>query len=167
MKSRLSVQPLQPRGGIQIYPAPSTAAQERRISLSLFQQCLLVRSRLSRDPTFARYLEKVVLSPLHNPRDPVNHLWDFFCLGISLCHLYNCVPGTPHLPMTVSTDVSMLDATPDSEGAKKHAIMTFAMHVRSLDPEWDHLMVTDIVNDRVSLDGFMKVSHLVFMASLA
>jgi cell division control protein 24 len=151
---------LETRSGVQIYPSPVDAALQRRSSLSIFQQCSRIRSCLLSDPTFARYLDYCAERPEFDPSDAVSHIWDCFALGISLCYLYNCLANhsSPALvPLTVSTDLSMLQASAESNRVKKHAIYLFAIEVRKLNPEWASLTVSDLMNDRVSLDGFMKV----------
>jgi cell division control protein 24 len=155
--------PLELRSGIQVYPPPQQASLERRSSLSVFQLCHSVRSRLLGNPAFARYLHSCAQSPIFDPSDPVNHLWDCFCLGISLCYLYNTVSARSSIiPLTVGTDLSMLEAAADQDRAKKVAIVNFAMRARDLNPAWTTLTVTDLVNNRVSLDGFLKVRCVAF-----
>jgi hypothetical protein len=60
--------------------------------------------------------------------------------------------------LPVSTEPSKLDAASDIEAVKHDALATFVRHVAVLEPEWRDLSVTDIVNDRVELDGFIKVT---------
>jgi hypothetical protein len=161
---------LEPKSGVQVFPAPAQEALAAKTDLSIYQRCTSVRHRLANDPTFARFLSFVAETSTADLSDPVNHLWDCFSLGISLCYLYNCAvltaPVSPGLaPITVGADLSILRAANDSERRQKHAVMLFCMEVSKLNPTWDNLIVTDLINNRVSLDGFLKVP-LLFHFSL-
>jgi cell division control protein 24 len=152
---------LEPRSGVQVYPPPGQAAANRRLNLSLFQYCSLVRSRLERDHVFSRFLNQVASEPNFDSSDPVSHLWDCFCVGLPLCYLYNRVIGTlprRHAPLDVDREQTITQSLLEAERAKTEAVAMFCMGVTELNPEWS-LGVSDIVNDRVSLDGFMKVKH--------
>jgi cell division control protein 24 len=122
-------------------------------STSLYQQCSSLRSRLMRIPGFSNFF---ILSSqsgsLRQSTDPVTQLWDCFSLGISLCFLYELLPGRAN-PPTVKTDPSVFDVS--NERAKKHAIAVFVMNIKNLD-NCEQFTVTDLW-ERHSTDGLVKV----------
>jgi cell division control protein 24 len=122
-------------------------------STSLYQQCSSLRARLMRIPGFSNFF---ILSSqsgsLRQSTDPVTQLWDCFSLGISLCFLYELLPGRTN-PSTVKTDPSVFDVS--NERAKKHAIAVFVMNIKNLD-NCEQFTVTDLW-ERHSTDGLVKV----------
>ncbi|KAG2361355.1 hypothetical protein BDR07DRAFT_1287433 [Suillus spraguei] len=126
-------------------------------STSLYQQCSALRTRLMRIPGFSNFF---ILSSqsgsLRQSTDPVTQLWDCFSLGISLCFLYELLPGRTS-PPTVKTDPSVFDVS--NERAKKHAIAVFVMNIKNLD-NCEQFTVTDLW-ERHSTDGLVKVVSTV------
>ncbi|KAG2079086.1 hypothetical protein BDR04DRAFT_1124128 [Suillus decipiens] len=126
-------------------------------STSLYQQCSALRTRLMRIPGFSNFF---ILSSqsgsLRQSTDPVTQLWDCFSLGISLCFLYELLPGRTN-PPTVKTDPSVFDVS--NERAKKHAIAVFVMNIKNLD-NCEQFTVTDLW-ERHSTDGLVKVVSTV------
>ncbi|KAG1807666.1 uncharacterized protein BJ212DRAFT_1437005 [Suillus subaureus] len=126
-------------------------------STSLYQQCSSLRTRLMRIPGFSNFF---ILSSqsgsLRQSTDPVTQLWDCFSLGISLCFLYELLPGRT-TPPTVKTDPSVFDVS--NERAKKHAIAVFVMNIKNLD-NCEQFTVTDLW-ERHSTDGLVKVVSTV------
>ncbi|KAG0703246.1 hypothetical protein DFH29DRAFT_829393 [Suillus ampliporus] len=126
-------------------------------STSLYQQCSSLRTRLMRIPRFSDFF---ILSSqsgsLRQSTDPVTQLWDCFSLGISLCFLYELLPGRTN-PPTVKTDPSIFDVS--NERAKKHAIAVFVMNIKNLD-NCEQFTVTDLW-ERHSTDGLVKVVSTV------
>ncbi|KAG1742924.1 hypothetical protein EDB19DRAFT_1850350 [Suillus lakei] len=126
-------------------------------STSLYQQCSSLRTRLMRIPGFSNFF---ILSSqsgsLRQSTDPVTQLWDCFSLGISLCFLYELLPGRTN-PPTVKTDPSVFDVS--NERAKKHAIAVFVMNIKNLD-NCEQFTVTDLW-ERHSTDGLVKVVSTV------
>ncbi|OAX44139.1 hypothetical protein K503DRAFT_545306 [Rhizopogon vinicolor AM-OR11-026] len=126
-------------------------------STSLYQQCSSLRSRLMRIPDFSNFF---ILSSqsgsLRQSTDPVTQLWDCFSLGISLCFLYELLPGRTN-PPTVKTDPAVFDVS--NERAKKHAIAVFVMNIKNLD-NCEQFTVTDLW-ERHSTDGLVKVVNTV------
>jgi cell division control protein 24 len=140
-------------------PVANNTLLNKAASESLYQQCSRLRSRLWTIPQFPEYFR--LSSSAGNARlstDPVTQLWDCLALGVPLCYLYNLLPSPPSVPIAVETDPAQIDVNNDKE--KKRAIILFAMQVRVIDPTLDVFKVTDLVNDRSSTDGFVKVRGL-------
>lgn len=126
-------------------------------STSLYQQCSALRTRLMRIPGFSDFFTLSSQSgSLRQSTDPVTQLWDCFSLGISLCFLYELLPGRTN-PPTVKTDPSVFDVS--NERAKKHAIAVFVMNIKNLD-NCEQFTVTDLW-ERHSTDGLVKVVSTV------
>ncbi|KIL62552.1 hypothetical protein M378DRAFT_165578 [Amanita muscaria Koide BX008] len=133
-------------------------------STSLYQQCSQLRSRLLRIKGFDYYFSLASSPDSRQSTDPVNHIWDLFTLGVSLCYIADLLPADQGFTKINNStfDPDQYEANPDR--AKKRAIVHFAMHIKSkisaAIPGCETFTVTDLW-DRNSTDGLVKVVRTV------
>jgi cell division control protein 24 len=140
-------------------PVANNTLLNKAASESLYQQCSRLRTRLWMIPHYADYF-RLSSSPANARQsiDPVTQLWDCLALGAPLCYLYNLLPPALYDPIEVETNPALLDINDEKE--KKKAIYRFAIQVHKLDSSLEPFKVTDLINDRSSTDGFVKVCLL-------
>lgn len=138
-----------------------TTTSSRQPAYSFYQECYHLRAKLLQVSGFAQFLpsQPTASDAMQQVSNPVVQLWDCFSLGVSLCYLCNLLPSS-NRPLHVSED-PILD-----EKSKKRAIAAFVMCAGRIDPRWERLTVSDLWNDRSSLDGFMKVSAMPMLRIL-
>ena len=129
-------------------------------SVSLYQQCSELRTRLLRIKGFEYYFSLVSsFTDPDQPSDPVTHIWDVLSLGVSLCYLADMLSDDLGFP---KINCSMLrpQTYKNPDRAKKHAIALFAMQIKdnisTAIPGCELFTVTDLW-DRNSMDGLVKV----------
>ena len=129
----------------------------RFFSLSLYQQCIELETRLLRIRGFSSFLN--IVSPSSNKSlsaDPVSKLWDCFASGVPLCFIFNLLPTV--------TRIGNIKAHEDNASAgdirsSMRAVMYFVNAIRGTDLI-DHLedfQVSDLMV-RKGTDGLAKVS---------
>jgi hypothetical protein len=146
MRISEDVPKLTPASGVQVYPH---APAKLTTPTSLYHECAALITALSSIPTFRRFLDAV-----HAP-DPVNHLWSCFALGAPLVHLYSLITNSKRIAPDL--DVYTLDELMADTKAQKFGVASFSIALGNLGPRWEGFLVSDLWNDRTSLDGFIKV----------
>ena len=123
-------------------------------SISLYQQCSQLRTRLLRVHDFSPYFA-VGGREQRTSIDPVTQLWDCFALGVPLCFLHNLLPGVNPIN-NIDLDPESVDPTNDK--LAKKAILFFVMAFSKTDiyDQADQFHATELL-DRSSTDGFVKV----------
>lgn len=125
----------------------------------LYQRCSTLRSRLLRLPNFADYF--AAASPPESSRrstDPVTQMWDLLALGVPLVHLWNHL-GPPYDPIPVESDFEVRSNL--SIQTRKRMIALFCMQAQRKFEKCDKWTVTELLSDRSTTDGFVKVIHTV------
>jgi hypothetical protein len=80
-------------------------------------------------------------------------MWDCLALGIPLAHLWNLLPGCTPIP--IDTDVSKLGNL--NMTLQKRAIALFCIRVQADLRGCEPFTVTELLSDRATTDGFVKV----------
>ncbi|KAJ6499333.1 hypothetical protein C8R45DRAFT_898338 [Mycena sanguinolenta] len=133
-------------------------------SVSLYQRCSALRARLMQIRGFPYYFS--LASPDNRQStDPVTQLWDLFSLGIPLCYVFDQLPDDQGFNKINHSEFNQETYDNNPERAKKHAIVLFAMQIRSDKvtqniPGCELFTVTDLY-DRNSTDGLVKVVETV------
>lgn len=150
--------------GLQIdTPVANNTVLNKAAGISLYQECVQLRTKLMRIRGFGKYFALVSGPDSRQSTDPVTQLWDLFSHGIPLCYIFD--------QLELETKINNSDFNPDTfeanpDRAKKHAIAMFAMQVRSSlssspnYPGCETFTVTDLW-DRSSTDGLVKVIRTV------
>lgn len=155
--------------GLQIdTPNSTNNILNKTASISLYQQCSSLRSRLMRIRGFPHYFVLASSSDSRQSTDPVTQLWDLFSLGIPLCYIFDQLPAEAGFKkINHSTfNQELFDAKPDH--TKKRAIALFAMQINAeitqVIPGCETFTVTDLWN-RNSTDGLVKVCSALLLRS--
>jgi cell division control protein 24 len=119
-------------------------------SSPVYYFCTSLRSRLLSIPDFSHFFELV--SPNEVSVNPVTQLWDIFCLGTSLCFIYNLLPS-PYPHIDIDTGAQKTD-----EHTAKFAIARFAVHIKQTFRACDPFTFYELLN-RNSTDGLVKVGY--------
>jgi len=130
-------------------------------STGIYQQSVLLRSRLQRLPPFSQFLEFSQSGPRAN-RDVVQQLWETFALGKPLCVLFNL---QERLPLGLRI-VEYADEEVDPDPLRKErqrAIALFIMGANQLKNAgwWEKdaplFSISELVGDAMDTNGFVKV----------
>ncbi|TIC01172.1 hypothetical protein E3Q18_00829 [Wallemia mellicola] len=119
---------------------------------SVYQRCLLLRSRLLRVEGFSMFLDSV------HSTNCVNLLWECFKLGNSLCHLFNQLGLEQQLEVSDNYDIN-------KQSICKKGVARFIISCKLLGDTttgWtsdDLFTVTDLYKQDTS--GFIRVLHTV------
>jgi hypothetical protein len=147
-----------PKSGVQVYPT-RTNTRTLSATASFFHRCETLHNILLRISSFRPYIEAAV-HPDFPPNDHVNLLWTCFAQGLSLIHLHDLIPGID--PLGRGFNESALEKWLEDSKLQQHAVAMFSMALPQLEPKLSSFKVTDLWNDRSSLDGFMKVRAYFF-----
>ncbi|KAH6888856.1 Dbl homology domain-containing protein [Coprinopsis sp. MPI-PUGE-AT-0042] len=132
--------------------------------MSLYHACSSLRAQLFRIRGFQTYVEtlKAENGGIQSS-DPVTHLWDLFSLGISLCYIFDLLPGS--FPKINNSQFNPHSYNANPEREKKRGIVLFAMQIGSKDvmeriPGLQPFTITDLL-DRQSTHGLVKAVNSV------
>ncbi|KAH6888857.1 Dbl homology domain-containing protein [Coprinopsis sp. MPI-PUGE-AT-0042] len=133
--------------------------------MALDQQCSSLRARLLRIRGFQRYFDVLRAQDGYNdPLDPVTQLQDLFCLGISLCYLFDQLPDP--FPKINNGEFNQAQYDVDPAREKKRAIALFAMQIRSREvadeiPGLEPFSISDLWDRTPPTDGFVKAVNTI------
>ena len=126
----------------------------------LYRQCFALRHRLMGIRGFPPFFAIASMwSSSPHSVDPVAQIWKIFCLGASLCFIYNLLDDTPDI-VGVETDPRLFEYR--SSKARAQAISLFANAVSTLDG-CESFTISELC-DRRSVICLMKVnilSHII------
>lgn len=139
-------------------PAPNQLNKQASSTTGIYQQSVLLRSRLARIPDFAPFLEFSQSGPRAS-LDVVSQLWQTFAFGIPLCALFNLLGDSKIVDIGALAighlqNLSMYD--------RKRAVAKFIMAIGTLtddgrsDDAFRTLSITEIVNLQ-DTNGFVKL----------
>ena len=129
-------------------------------STGIYQQSVLLRSRLQRVPAFAQFL-RFSQSGSRGSKDVVQQMWEMFALGKPLCVLFNLQDITGDLKIQEYSD-DEVDPDPLRK-ERQRAIALFIMGVNRLKGAgvWEKdaplFSISELVMDAMDTNGFVKV----------
>jgi cell division control protein 24 len=139
-------------------PAPNQLNKQASSTTGIYQQSVLLRSRLARIPDFAPFLAFSQSGPRAS-LDVVSQLWQTFAFGIPLCVLFNLVGGAKIVDIG-APDIDHLQDL--SMNDRKRAVAKFIMAIGTLrdDGRSDNAFLTLSITEVVNLqdtNGFVKL----------
>ena len=139
-------------------PAPNQLNKQASSTTGIYQQSVLLRSRLARIPDFAPFLAFSQSGPRAS-LDVVSQLWQTFAFGVPLCALYNLL-GDSKIVDIGSPDIGHLQDL--SMNDRKRAVAKFIMAIGTLkdDGHPDDAFPTPSITEVVTLqdtNGFVKL----------
>ena len=129
-------------------------------STGIYQQSVLLRSKLQRLPAFAQFLEFSHSGPRAS-RDVVQQLWEMLSLGKPLCVLFN-LQSLPSEFVILEYADDIVDPDPLRK-ERQRAIALFIMGVNNLKKAgyWEKdaplFSISELVGDAMDTNGFVKV----------
>jgi cell division control protein 24 len=141
-------------------PHPNLLNKSAGSSTGIYQQSILLRSRLQRLPSFAQFLEFSNSGP-RATRDVVHQLWETFSLGKPLCVLFN-LQGIPPASKISEYADDIVDPDPLRK-ERQRAIALFIMgannlkHVGFWEKDAPLFSISELVGDVMDTNGFVKV----------
>jgi cell division control protein 24 len=141
-------------------PLPNLLNKSAGSSTGIYQQSVLLRSRLQRLPSFAQFLEFSHSGP-RATRDVVHQLWETFALGKPLCILFNLQDIPPTSKISEYAD-DIVDPDPLRK-ERQRAIALFIMGANNLKNVgfWEKdaplFSISELIGDVMDTNGFVKV----------
>jgi len=138
--------------------APNQLNKQASSTTGIYQQSVLLRSRLARIPDFAPFLAFSQSGPRAS-LDVVSQLWQTLALGVPLCALFNLLGGSRIVDIG-APDVGNLQNL--SMNDRKRAVAKFIMAIGTLrddgrpDNAFPTLSITEVVNLQ-DTNGFVKL----------
>jgi len=139
-------------------PAPNQLNKQASSTTGIYQQSVLLRSRLARIPDFAPFLAFSQSGPRAS-LDVVSQLWQTFSFGVPLCALFNLL-GNSKIVDIGAPDTGQLQNL--SMHDRKRAVAKFIMAIGTLrdnshpDDAFSTLSITEVVNLQ-DTNGFVKL----------
>ena len=138
--------------------APNQLNKQASSTTGIYQQSVLLRTRLARIPDFAPFLAFSQSGPRAS-LDVVSQLWQTFAFGVPLCALFNLLGGSKIVDIG-SHDIGNLQNL--SMNDRKRAVAKFIMAIGTLgddgrpDNAFPTLSITEVVNLQ-DTSGFVKL----------
>ena len=138
--------------------APNQLNKQASSTTGIYQQSVLLRSRLARIPDFAPFLAFSQSGPRAS-LDVVSQLWQTFAFGVPLCALFNLL-GDPKIIDIGAPDIGNLQNL--SMNDRKRAIAKFIMAIGTLEDDgrpdnaFPTLSITEVVGLQ-DTNGFVKL----------
>lgn len=139
-------------------PAPNQLNKQASSTTGIYQQSVLLKSRLARIPDFAPFLA-FSQNGSRASLDIVSQLWQTFAFGVPLCVLFNLL-GDSTIVDIGAPDIGHLQNL--SMNDRKRAVAKFIMAIGTLrddgrsDDAFPALSITELVNLQ-DTNGFVKL----------